>query len=154
MAQQQPKVPSRGIKQQIPALYWARLSSIVTQRMPAFPNGLSAQVRLYLTPDGAVTEVVFVRHSGVDVFDRILERQISEYAVTAQERLPVPKDPKMRAGVLRDGVTLTIRSRFKGKAGKKAALPGLKRINFQRGLRGVQTPRIKSKLKAVKPTKP
>lgn len=154
---QSPKVPPRGLVQRIPALYWAKLSAVIAKRMPAFPNGLSARVRLYMTPDGAVTEAVFVRHSGVDVFDRILEREISEFAVTAAERLPVPTDPKMRAGVMKNGITVVVRSRFKPKAGAKLKRLGGQRINFRPGMLGVDRrgkSRITPKIKAVKPTTP
>ena len=151
LAQPAPKVPPRGIVQTIPALYWARLSAAISKRMPAFPKGLSAQVRLYLTPDGAVTQAVFLRHSGVDVFDRILERELAAFAVTADARLPVAKDPKMRAGAVEQGVTVVIRSRSKGKAASK----GTQRINLPAG---VAWPKTKNTLgvkgfKAVKPTR-
>lgn len=110
-----------------------------------------------MTADGAVTEAVFVRHSGVDVFDRILERKISEFAVTAAERLPVPKDPKMHAGVMKDGLTVVIRSRFIPKAGVKAKAGRANRINFQPGMLGPnrrgKAPNT-SKFKAVQPTTP
>jgi hypothetical protein len=157
IAQQPPKVPTRGLILRVPALYWAKISAVIAKRMPAFPNGLSARVRLYMTQDGAVTEAVFVRHSGVDAFDRILERELSEFAVTAADRLPVPADKKMRAGVMRDGVTVVVRSRFKPKAGAKAKRSGGQRINFRAGMLGMDRrgkSRNTPKLKAAKPTTP
>ena len=144
VAQPAPRAPSRGLVQAIPALYWARLSSTIVKRMPPFPNGLSAQVRVYMTTDGAVTEVVFLRHSGVDVFDRMLERELAAFAVTAEERLPVATDPKMRAAAVQEGVTLVIRSRFKDKAPGKS-LKGGRRINLPSGVKlpGIRRPGIK-----------
>lgn len=113
VAAQQPPTATikRGINRPVPALYWAKISAILARRMSPFPKGLSAQVRVYLDDTGAITQAVFLRHSGVDVFDRILERTLADHAPTAELRLPVPTDAKMLASVMRDGVSVVIRSR-------------------------------------------
>lgn len=125
----------KGFNRPIPALYWARLSAIIARRMPSFPKGLSAQVRVHLDETGAVTYADFIRHSGVDVFDRILERTLAEFAVTAAERLPVATDPALKASAMAEGVTLVIRSR-------QADAPAeTKRLNIPNSLK--KTPKIK-----------
>lgn len=122
--------PTAAINRPIPALYWAKLSAILGRRMSPFPKGLSAQVRVYLDESGAITQAVFLRHSGVDVFDRILERMLADHAPTAEQRLPVPTEPKMRASVLKEGVSVVIRSRPKD----------TRRINLPTNLKKLEKP--------------
>lgn len=129
----------KTLTRSIPALYWARLSSVISKRMRPFPKGLSAQVRLYLDDDGAITQMVLLRPSGVDLFDRMLERLLADHAPTAQLRLPVAKDEKMRVSAREQGVSVVIRSRMQtaqertdAAARKKArgAKPRTRRINL------------------------
>lgn len=104
------------MRTQIPQLYRARVVALINKAVPQRPA--TAVVRVYFDPTGAITEVSFLSPSKQPEYNQIIEHRLSAFASTAKRRLPVPRDPKLRERILREGVVAII-----GGAARKPRIP-------------------------------